>query len=73
VAAAQTWTADNGNGTYTNPLFYANLRTSAGALADLITVSVDVTNTGTRTGDEVVQLYVRLLTRPGPRRRTSAS
>lgn len=22
VAAQQSWTADNGNGTYTNPLFY---------------------------------------------------
>ena len=22
VAAAQSWTADNGNGTFTNPLFY---------------------------------------------------
>ena len=42
---------------------YANLRTSAGRLkADgEITVSVDVTNTGARDGDEVVQLYVRHL------------
>ncbi len=22
AASAQSWTADNGNGTYTNPLFY---------------------------------------------------
>ena len=22
TASAQSWTADNGNGTYTNPLFY---------------------------------------------------
>jgi beta-glucosidase len=39
---------------------YSNLRTSAPALAPggQVTVSVDVTNTGTRDGDEVVQLYV---------------
>ena len=40
---------------------YANLRTSAPSLArgGVIDVSVDVTNTGSRAGDEVVQLYVR--------------
>ena len=40
---------------------YRNLRTSAERLAagDTITVSVDVTNTGAREGDEVVQLYVQ--------------
>ena len=40
---------------------YANLRTSAPSLArgGAIDVSVDVTNTGSRAGDEVVQLYVR--------------
>lgn len=40
---------------------YASLRTSAPSLArgGAIDVSVDVTNTGSRTGDEVVQLYVR--------------
>jgi beta-glucosidase len=40
---------------------YANLRTSAPELAadGQLVVSVDVTNTGRRAGDEVVQLYVR--------------
>ena len=40
---------------------YANLRTSAKHLAAgaPVTVSVDVTNSGARAGDEVVQLYVR--------------
>ncbi|MBN1873381.1 MAG: fibronectin type III-like domain-contianing protein, partial [Anaerolineae bacterium] len=42
---------------------YSNLRLSAGHLAPdgEIAVSVDVTNTGDRAGDEVVQLYVRHL------------
>jgi beta-glucosidase len=42
---------------------YSNLRTSATALraGGEIAVSVDVTNTGKRTGDEVVQLYVKHL------------
>ena len=42
---------------------YANLRTSAAQVAKdgEITVSVDVTNTGQRKGDEVAQLYVKHL------------
>ncbi|MGA1984144.1 MAG: glycoside hydrolase family 3 C-terminal domain-containing protein [Acidobacteriaceae bacterium] len=42
---------------------YANLRPSSARVAKegAITVSVDVTNTGNRTGDEVVQLYVKHL------------
>jgi beta-glucosidase len=40
---------------------YSNLRTSADSLnaAGEVIVSVDVRNTGTRAGDEVVQLYVK--------------
>jgi len=42
---------------------YAALRTSAAALPanGQVIVSVDVTNTGPRDGDEVVQLYVKHL------------
>jgi beta-glucosidase len=42
---------------------YSNLRLSAGHLAPggALAVSVDVTNSGARAGDEVVQLYVRHL------------
>jgi beta-glucosidase len=38
---------------------YSNLRISSGQakLGDIITISADVQNTGTREGDEVVQLY----------------
>lgn len=40
---------------------YANLRASAPAFrgGDTVTVRVDVTNTGARAGEEVVQMYVR--------------
>jgi len=50
---------------------YSNLRTSSPQLAKdgTVTVSVDVTNTGSRAGDAVVQLYVKHLAskveRPG--------
>jgi beta-glucosidase len=42
---------------------YSNLRTSSEQLAKdgTVTVSVDVTNTGSRAGDDVVQLYVKHL------------
>ena len=42
---------------------FSNLRTSARQIAKdgTANISVDVTNTGSRTGDEVVQLYVRHL------------
>jgi beta-glucosidase len=42
---------------------YANLKASSAEFTSdgAITVSVDVTNTGSRTGDEVVQLYVKHL------------
>ena len=42
LAAAQTWTADNGNGTYTNPLFYDEFSDP-----DLIRVGDDFYLTGT--------------------------
>jgi beta-glucosidase len=37
---------------------YGNLRFSAAGLKDTMNITVDVTNTGDRVGDEVVQLYV---------------
>ena len=42
---------------------FSNLRTSSPRLAadGTVTVSVDVTNTGRRAGDQVVQLYVKHL------------
>jgi beta-glucosidase len=39
------------------------LSTTTMSVLDTVTVSIDVTNTGARTGDEVVQLYVRDLVR----------
>jgi beta-glucosidase len=50
---------------------YDRLRTSAPSLraGGAITVNVDVTNTGTRTGDEVVQLYVQYVESKVPRPR----
>jgi beta-glucosidase len=48
---------------------YSNLRTSTSALKKdgSLTISVDVKNTGSRTGDEVVQLYVKHLHSSVPR------
>jgi beta-glucosidase len=42
---------------------FSNLRTSSRQVAKdgTVNISVDVTNTGSRTGDEVVQLYVKHL------------
>jgi len=42
---------------------YSNLRTSSSTLAKdgTVTVSVDVTNTGSRAGDAVVQMYIKHL------------
>ena len=50
-----------GHGLSYTTFAYRNLRTSAGSLApdSTITVRVDVTNTGRRAGDKVVQLYVQ--------------
>ncbi len=50
-----------GHGLSYTTFAFANLRLSAERLAagDSLTVSVDVTNTGRRAGDEVAQLYVR--------------
>jgi beta-glucosidase len=52
-----------GHGLSYTTFAYANLRLSADALDadEALTVSVDVTNTGARAGDEVVQLYVKHL------------
>lgn len=59
-----------GHGLSYTTFAYRNLRLSAPTLrpGDSLIVSVDVTNTGDRAGDEVVQLYIRdevgTLTRP---------
>jgi beta-glucosidase len=52
-----------GHGLSYTSFTYANLRTNVDTLASegIITVRVDVTNSGPRAGDEVVQLYVRHL------------
>jgi beta-glucosidase len=52
-----------GHGLSYTTFTYSNLKTSAPVLVrdGSITVSVDVANTGTRAGDEVVQLYVKHL------------
>jgi beta-glucosidase len=52
-----------GHGLSYTTFAYKNLRTSAERMASdgQLTVSVDVTNTGKRAGDEVVQLYVQHL------------
>jgi len=42
TASAQTWTADNGNGTFTNPLFFDELSDP-----DMIRVGEDYYLTGT--------------------------
>ena len=49
-----------GHGLSYTTFSYSNLQLSATQITDLgqITVSANVTNTGTRAGDEVVQLYV---------------
>ena len=49
-----------GHGLSYTTFTYANLRTSAESAGanDTVTVSVDVTNSGRRAGDEVVQMYV---------------
>jgi beta-glucosidase len=49
-----------GHGLSYTTFTYANLRTSADSAGanDTVMVSVDVTNSGKRSGDEVVQLYV---------------
>jgi beta-glucosidase len=50
-----------GHGLSYTTFTYANLRTSTDApgASDTVMVSVDITNSGRRAGDEVVQLYVQ--------------
>lgn len=52
-----------GHGLSYTTFSYGRLTTNRDALAanDTLTVSVDVTNRGSRAGDEVVQLYVQYL------------
>ena len=61
-----------GHGLSYTTFAYTNLRTSAERVpaAGTIGVSVDVTNTGARAGDEVVQLYVSHLGVEGAARRS---
>lgn len=49
-----------GHGLTYTPFTYTNLRLSASAISasEQVTVSIEVTNTGSQTSDEVVQLYV---------------
>ncbi len=58
-----------GHGLSYTSFAYANARASMTAFdeTDGTTVSVDVTNTGSRVGSEVVQIYVRHLRPPFPR------
>jgi beta-glucosidase len=60
-----------GHGLSYTTFSYSNLRVSAPRVGadDTLTVSVDVRNTGGRSGDEVVQLYVKHLGSSVPRAR----
>jgi beta-glucosidase len=55
-----------GHGLSYTTFSFANLATSQPSIgvADTVTVSVDVANTGTRDGDEVVQVYTRVVGSP---------
>ncbi|HBB01020.1 MAG: hypothetical protein A2W86_07315 [Bacteroidetes bacterium GWD2_45_23] len=56
-----------GHGLSYTDFTYSDLRVPATAVAgDSVNVSVSVTNTGSRSGEEVVQLYVSLLNRQVP-------
>ena len=39
TAAARSWTADNGNGTYSNPLFYGSSRIPTSSASARTTIS----------------------------------
>ncbi|NLF10863.1 MAG: hypothetical protein GX597_03655, partial [Anaerolineaceae bacterium] len=58
-----------GHGLSYSTFHYENLRISPAqaTVGEQVTVSADVTNTGERAGDEVVQLYVRHPGAPEPR------